>query len=109
MLLLLLVLLVVLAPVWLPVLLVPLRARTGFVLARCLLQCTGGCSSTFATAQAIDCGIVHCLADARPDWFVSEWAGAVAPMLQLKPLTVALFMVRPTLGRTGSSVDGRVQ
>ena len=52
-------------------------------------------------SQAIDSGIVHCLADARPDWFVSERMGAVAPMLRLKPLTVALFIGRPTLGRNG--------
>ena len=79
-LLLLLVLLVVLAPAWLPVFLVPLRHCTGFVLARCLLQCTGGCSNTYATAQAIDCGIVYCPAVALPDLFFSERLGAVAPM-----------------------------
>ena len=63
----LLVLLVSLVPVWLPVLPVSLRACTGFVLARCHVKFTGGCSSTFATAQTIDFGNGCCPADARPD------------------------------------------
>ena len=108
-LLLLLVLLVVLAPACLPVLLVPLRHCTDFVLARCLLQFMGGCSSTYATAQAIDCGIVYGPAIALPDLFFSERLGSVAPLLRLTPLTVTWLLVPPTLGRTCPSVNGRVQ
>ena len=43
-----------------------------------------------------------------PGVFTCLRVGAVAPMLRLKPLTVALTFVWPTLGRIGSSVNGWV-
>ena len=86
------------------------RAHTSLCTYRLLRQCCSCCSCCWFCLRRFGCQYSWCLFVPAPVlcWHgvvLSLLVGAVAPMLRLKPLTVASFISRPTLGRMGGATD----